>query len=282
MTGRAVVKTEVPFRLSGPHQPLILVDALADGLGPFPFVLDTGAGLCLITPELAGRLTIRNVGSQTATGAGGPVEVQTGVLGRLALEEAVRRNIPVAITSELHRIGAAIGADLQGNIGHSFLRHYCVTLDYHREVLVLSEPDSADGPSAAGLIPFTLAHPDKPLVLVSALVNGRGPFPFAIDTGTSTTLIRPGLAARLGVSLSPGSPMTGGGGAIASSNGVAASFQIGEAIVTDLEVMAVGFLEMISAVIGTPLDGIVGLNFLKRFAVTIDYPRSGLRLEWPL
>lgn len=273
------MNTEVPFRLSGPHQPLILVEALADGLGPFPFVLDTGAGLCLITPELADRLTIHDVGFQTATGAGGPVEVRTGVLGRLALEAAVRRDIPVAITNELHRIGAAIGADLQGNIGHSFLRHYCMTLDYRRSVVVLSEPSGSDGPSAADSIPFTLAHPDKPLVLVPALVNGHGPFQFAIDTGTSTTVISPRLAARLGVSLSPGSPMTGGGGAIASSNGVADSFQIGEVIVTDLEVMSVGFLDMMSAVIGTPLDGIVGHNFLKRFAVTIDYPRSGLRLE---
>jgi hypothetical protein len=87
------------------------------------------------------------------------------------------------------------------------------------------------------------------------------------------------LAGRLGVSLEPGSPMTGGGGAIASNNGMVSSFRIGASVVKDLKVMSAGFIEMLSRTVGTRLDGIVGHNFLKQFKVTIDYPRSYLRLE---
>jgi hypothetical protein len=38
------------------------------------------------------------------------------------------------------------------------------------------------------------------------------------------------------------------------------------------------FLTMLSQMIGTQLDGIVGYNFLREFQVSIDYPRSVFNL----
>jgi hypothetical protein len=43
-------------------------------------------------------------------------------------------------------------------------------------------------------------------------------------------------------------------------------------------VLIADFLEPMGQVVGTRLDGIVGYNFLKEFAVTLDYPSERLRL----
>jgi hypothetical protein len=50
------------------------------------------------------------------------------------------------------------------------------------------------------------------------------------------------------------------------------------AIVRDLEVAVSDVLSFVSTVAGHPLDGIIGYTFLRRFRVTIDYPRARLTL----
>ena len=47
----------------------------------------------------------------------------------------------------------------------------------------------------------------------------------------------------------------------------------------NLPVIVGDFLDMLSGVIGTKLDGIIGYNFLRHFRVVIDYPNDRFRLE---
>jgi hypothetical protein len=56
-------------------------------------------------------------------------------------------------------------------------------------------PDAARSRGAG--VAFRLGQPDKPLVLLPTFVNGQGPFEFALDTGSSTTVVSPELAHRL-------------------------------------------------------------------------------------
>jgi hypothetical protein len=49
--------------------------------------------------------------------------------------------------------------------------------------------------------------------------------------------------------------------------------------VRNLPVIVGDFLDMLSGVIGTKLDGIIGYNFLRHFRVVIDYPNDRFRLE---
>jgi len=99
----------VPFRLAGGAQPLILVPARANGVGPFPFILDTGAGVCLLSPELARWADVAVAARETALGAAGPLGVGLGTAGRLSVGEVEVPDVPVAITEELDRIGEAVG-----------------------------------------------------------------------------------------------------------------------------------------------------------------------------
>jgi predicted aspartyl protease len=126
-----------------------------------------------------------------------------------------------------------------------------------------------------------LASPAKPLILVDVYANGRGPFQFAIDTGTSTTAITPELAKQLGVTSSPSGPATTGGAQVAVSGGALQTFQLGGARIDNLDVVVADFFSMLSNAIGAKLDGIVGYNFLRHYKVALDYPNETLSLFTP-
>ena len=66
---------------------------------------------------------------------------------------------------------------------------------------------------------------------------------------------------------------------IQASAGAISSLAIGEARCEHVAVMIADFVTMLSQMIGTQLDGIVGYNFLREFQVSMDYPRSVLRLD---
>ncbi len=270
----------VEFHLTPGTQPLILVPAHVNGLGPFPFVLDTGAGICLIAPRLARRTRVPVTSWQTAFAAGGPIELGIGRLDSLAVGQARVQGVPVAITGELTRIGRAVRSAVHGDVGYGFLRHFRVSIDYANRVLSLARPEEEPTRSGvAGDVAFRVAHPDKPLVLVPARINGAGPFTFALDTGASSTLVSPSLADRLGILRGSAMAMMGGGGPVEASFGSVASLGVGGASRRFLDVAVSEFLDPLSTAVGEKLDGILGYNFLEGFRVTIDYPAERLRLD---
>ena len=124
-----------------------------------------------------------------------------------------------------------------------------------------------------------LASPAKPLVLVDVYANRRGPFQFAIDTGTSTTAIAPEVAQQLGIDGSPIGPLTTGASQVHVTAGNLKSFQVGGARIDDLVVVVADFFGTLSQAVGAKLDGIVGYNFLRNFRVVMDYPSEKFRLE---
>lgn len=273
--------TEVNFRLAGGAQPLILVPASVNNDGPHEFILDTGAGISLLTPELAERVGVAVTESKEGMGAGGKLTISLGVAESLSIGEANAENVQVAITSELHRIGAVIGAKVDGNVGYSYLKSFRLILDYQKLTLQLiqAEHKSNGGGNSSGTeIKFKLAHPSKPLIIIPTFVNDEGPFIFALDTGASTTVVSSEVAQLLGIESTGIPQMTGAGGAMQGSRGVVRSLAVGNAKLENLAVVTADFLAMLSQIVKTKLDGIVGYNFLREFKVTIDYPNETLRL----
>src|SRR5437879_12578185 len=154
-------------------------------------------------------------------------------------------------------------------------------IDYRDCEIRFDDPKRVEsfGRSAKTEVPIRLASPAKPLLLVEVHANGRGPFQFAIDTGTSTTAIAPELAQQLGLEGSPVGPLTTGGARVNVTAGTLESFQVGRARIDDLVVVAPDFCSMLSQAVGARLDGIVGYNFLRNFRVVIHYPGENFRLE---
>ena len=271
--------SKVKFRLAGGAQPLILLPVQVNDRGPFEFILDTGAGTSLVSSELARELDIKVVSSKEGQGAGGKISVLLAKVDSLAVGQTRLPDVDVGIV-DLGQIGRAVGAKIDGDVGYNFLKHFRVTIDYHDSVVRLDDPKRVESLArgAKTEVPIRLANPAKPLILVDVHVNGRGPFQFAIDTGTSTSAITPELAKELSLTTSEIPPMTSGGGQIQASASTLQTFQLGGAKIDNVAVVVADFFTMLNAAIGAKLNGIVGYNFLRNYKVVIDYPGEILTL----
>ncbi|MEY2440026.1 MAG: hypothetical protein QOI34_1411 [Verrucomicrobiota bacterium] len=267
------------FRLPGGAQPLILVPVKVNDRGPFEFILDTGAGTSLLSTELAKELQVKIVGSKEGQSAGGKISVSLAKLDSLSVSEARLTDLDVGIV-DLSHVGKTIGAKIDGDLGYNFLRHFRLAIDYSKCEIVFDDPKRFDRvkSSASTEVPMRLASPAKPLILVEVHANRRGPFQFAIDTGTSTTAITPELAKELGVTSSPTSRGTTGGAPVAVSAGMLHSFMVGGAKIDNMAVVVADFFGALSEAVGARLDGIVGYNFLRNYKVVLDYPNELLSL----
>lgn len=270
--------TEAPFRLAGGDNPLLLVPCEVNRSGTFEFILDSGATTCLVSRDLAERLGVEATGSREGTGAGGKITLGIGTLRTLSLGAAVQSDVRVGITDELERIGAFVGAKIFGVVGFNFFRHYRVTVDYRALTLRLDSPGE-DGAAGGDSVAFQIA-PARPLLLLPVSVNGRGPYRFALDTGSSMSSISPELARELGMPTTNSEEAgLGAGGALEVAFTRADSIALGGAIVNGVDLTVPAFFPMLSKAAGAQLDGALGHNFLRNFRVTLDYPDSMVWLE---
>ena len=270
----------VKFRLAGGPSPLILVPVTVDDRRTYDFILDTGASHCLLSKEVAASHAVHTEMEKEAMGAGGPIKLAYGHVNSMAVGSMRQTNVPVGITGEVERIAAAIQTRVDGDLGFAFLKDYSVTIDYQASTLLLErELPRAHKKRFAYSIPFELATPHKPMILVQAMVNHQGPFQFVFDTGASRTVVSCELAQKLSVQTTDDNPGLGGGGQIKVLAGKLDSLSIGAVAVRDHDIGVAEFLTMLSTAIGRKLDGIIGYNFLNQFRVTIDYPQQMLGLE---
>lgn len=274
-----VKSSTVRFHLAGGAQPLILVPVEVNEQGPFDFILDTGAGTSLLGIELADKLKVKVLGSKQGASAGGAVSVSLAKVDSFSVGESRMTDIDVGIV-DLKHIGAAVGAKIDGDLGYNFLKSFRVSIDYEKCQLRLDDPRRLDVFHRSGRteVPLRLASPAKPLILVEVHANRKGPFQFAIDTGTSTTAITPELAKKLGVKGSPVGQGTTAGAHVAVTAGMLDSFMVGGAKIDRMPVVIADFFAALSEAVGAKLDGIVGYNFLRNYNVVIDYPNERLNL----
>jgi predicted aspartyl protease len=269
----------VRFRLAGGAQPLILVPVEVNDHGPFDFILDTGAGTSLLSIELANKLNVAVLGSKQGQSAGGSVSVSLAKVESFAVGTARLTEVDVGIV-DLKQIGAAVGAKIDGDLGYNFLKSFRISIDYEKCQLRLDDPRRLDvfNRESQTELPLRLASPAKPLILVEVYANRKGPFQFAIDTGTSTTAITPEVAKQLRIKGSPMGPGTTAGAQVAVTAGVLNSFMVGNAKSEDMPIVIADFFAALSEAVGARLDGIVGYNFLRHYKVVIDYPNERFTL----
>lgn len=133
--------------------------------------------------------------------------------------------------------------------------------------------------SAAGESTFELAGPGGAVLIVPVHINGQGPFDFVLDTGATLTCIDQSLANRLALPEVTG--VVGLGAGIGSSGRLKLakidSLRIGQTSAHDLQGCILSLENLRD--IGLEPDGLVGLNMLKEFRVTLDFKRSVVRLE---
>lgn len=140
-------------------------------------------------------------------------------------------------------------------------------------------PPSGGAAPQPGEVLFELAGPGGAALVVPVRVNGAGPFPFVLDTGATLTCVDEALVTELGLADAPGAMAIGGTvrGLGRMRLVVLESVAVGEASVRDLQGCAVDLAPMQKA--GLDVRGLLGLNFLKAYRLTVDFGASTVRLE---
>lgn len=132
-----------------------------------------------------------------------------------------------------------------------------------------------------GQVPFELAPPNDAAIIVPVKINGHGPFKFVLDTGATFTCIDQKLVDQLKL---PEWRGQFGVGVLAPTEGSVKlvnidTLEVGNVKATDLKGCAIEFSRLQTG--GLDARGLVGLNFLKSFRMTIDFKNRVLHLERP-
>ena len=140
-------------------------------------------------------------------------------------------------------------------------------------------PTAGDAAPQPGEVPFELVGPGGAALVVPVKINDAGPFPFVLDTGATVTCVDETLVKELSLPDAPGMVAVGGGlrgfgrMRLVSLESVA----LGDASVRGLQGCAVDLGPMQKA--GVEVRGLLGLNFLRTYILTVDFPRGTVRVE---
>ena len=115
------------------------------------------------------------------------------------------------------------------------------------------------------------------LVVVPVLINEEGPFDFLLDTGTSTTIITPGLARQLNLQASGNVSLITLAGTEVVPQTVLDSLALGAKSIKRLEVLF-DDLRGVRAV-DAKIRGVLGQNFLSRFNYLLSYRERCIEFE---
>ena len=135
--------------------------------------------------------------------------------------------------------------------------------------------------SAAGEVSFELAGPNGTALMVPVRINGQGPYDFVLDTGATVTCVDARLANELALPEVRGVIGTGAGiGGQGQLRLVQLdSLHVGTVSAHDMEACVVDLQNLEG--LGLEVHGLVGLNMLREFRVTLDFTRNILTLAKP-
>ncbi len=132
---REAAPAQVPVSIENHYA---VVEANVNGRGPFRFFLDTGASRCIIAPDAAGALSLPRGEPCRARGVECELEAYRTRVSALACGLAERRDMEVPVM-DCSGVCECVGGRVDGYVGHDFLKHFCVTLDYADRVMRLEQ-----------------------------------------------------------------------------------------------------------------------------------------------
>lgn len=241
------------------------LDALVNGK-PAKLLLDTGAGLNVLTPEAAERLGIKGGIAIQAQGAGNKstparlVKLDTFKVGEATVsgEQAVIIPLPEALQCD-------------GLVGYSFLKYFATTFDYANAKLTFADPKAFQVPPQATATELKIAG-NHPKVMGS--IDGIEGW-MTLDTGANGTLtvMSPAVEAnKLRERYKVGKPRIAGKGVGGFTMGYFATLQefklAGVALPSAPSILS---SQTSGALASTDTIANVGAEILNRFVFTLDY-----------
>ncbi|HET6700228.1 MAG TPA: retropepsin-like aspartic protease [Gemmatimonadaceae bacterium] len=134
--------------------------------------------------------------------------------------------------------------------------------------------------TAAGEVPLRVAGRGGAVLLVGVHINGAGPYNLVLDTGATFTCIDDRLARELALPRKTGAVGLGAG--VGGSGRVALvqvdSIRVGSSTVTNLTACVLDLRHLRDLGAGG-VNGLLGLNFLTSFHVTLDFEQRLMTLS---
>jgi len=252
-----------------------------NGGAPRTFLIDTGAGLTAISRELADTLGLALGDPLSIVGLGGGVEARSANLASVGFGGLKRDNV-TCLVLDFAEMRSNMGLDVDGILGFSALNRYAVTFDFAAGTLELAQNAARRAPAPGGArVPMQILGGQA---LVDGKVDGIGAGTFILDTGSWITFVPRSVARRIqSLRRVPGVPFVGADGRVLEAEAVRArSFGIGAARVDRpilLSASGGGASDPIGLTLASGDRGVLGANVLRRFRITLDYPRGELVLD---
>jgi len=273
LASAAPALAQIPFRTPHAGSQHILIEGELGGRGPFTLLLDTGyvaPFTIALSQGAAERAGARPAGGEpfiSRAAVGGPVRLDRYSLPRLALGPVRVANPTVGVTEAIDIVSRAFGVRIDGIVGHDFLRGRVIAIDYACRNVDLE----AAAPNAPPTAAFTIA-PVRPVILVRARINGRGPYQLVLDTGAGHTILSPGAAAAAAVATGGPTSLTGAGGEEGGAWHGRAEVAVGSAPARRIALIVAPLVDRVAREAGTRIDGIAGTNLFGQGRLVLDYP----------
>ncbi|HVF41882.1 MAG TPA: aspartyl protease family protein [Pyrinomonadaceae bacterium] len=271
----------VPFEIVN-NRPIIRV-RVNGSKETLRFVIDTGAGMCVVSTTAADKLGLKPVargGLARAVGGVGRFEIVYGFIQTLQIGETKVERVPVYIRQFFND-----QETVDGYIGLSVLSKYLSTVDYAGKTMTLLRGDArarTPEPSPSAIeIPIRTTSSG----FWSGEVSVEGvdkPVNFIIDTGASISVVSQALAARSGMDRLAQSGRIRVYGAAGLADNIQTVLLPQVTLGTHARrnvYAAVLDMEPINETAGFEQTGIVGGNVLRHFRVSFDFVRGVVRLD---
>jgi predicted aspartyl protease len=179
---------EIPFRMV--NETLIVIAVLANGQGPYDFVLDTGTDLTIVDPSLADKLTLARFDHVRQVSVAGQGMLERSYLSSLALGSAHTDLLPVLI----ERLDPVRHLDhrIQGVLGQNFLSHFNYLLDYSRHTVRFeSENEMRDSLQGAPVLLEPRLDPvqGKMIIRADAHALSDSTLRLVLDSGANSVVL---------------------------------------------------------------------------------------------
>jgi len=184
ISGQSVrADSAIQFKLVQNHW--IVVPVLVNGQGPFDFLLDTGANVTIITPELAQRVAIRPTARVSLITIAGSQVVPYSHLPSLSLGPRTAENLEV-IHSSLPEM-RSLCSSISGVLGQNFLSQFNYSLNYQNRRIEFEQARPEDHPAAERLPVEQLDG--RLLITARPSSSKKKAFKLVLDSGVSMLII---------------------------------------------------------------------------------------------
>lgn len=246
-------------------------------------VFDTGAGANLVSEEIAKLLGLKINGEQSVNGASGPVTIKSSRKNKLWLSEALTMANQTFLVMNLDHLGDS-DYPLDAVIGGNVLREYVVELNFDSSIISIYDKRKYTARKDFEVQSISLVPYGIPIVSGDFVVSSNTTLtgPYLIDTGAA-------LALRMNTPLvqenelidriTPNYAYTSR--ALSNSSidyfGRLNKFKVLGAQFDNIPIRMATVTSGVSS--WDTVDGIMGLEILKRFNLIFDYSKRKMYLQ---